>query len=531
MSWLAQVGHVLKKDVRQHRWMIVITLLALAGAVTEAMGWGGGSVRFPLTSPFTLVPSISGATTFLVAGLLLVAFLVQGDSPARTDTFWVPRPLSPSAVVAAKVALAGFLLVVLPLVWEVTAIGIHHVWSARVVGILGRSVLVQTALLAAVAVVAALTPDLRTFVVAFLVAVFAWSGATTFMRQAMTGLSRGGGTGPTLVEATVWLVGGLALVAYQYRVRDTRHALRVFAVPALLCLGGGAAFSAARPLALGAGSVSEPAATPDLRVDSIRLERPPSWSGRGSWYAQVHVEPVGGHSDYEYMIIAPRLRVFLPDGSRTTLQPRSAGQDLTDPWVPSAGLTWLGYDPTARPPRSAVTFLVPTDLVKALSDPRTRFSVEGQILVHAPVELGPLPMRVGATAVTDRGRWRLMAFENEQGHPRVRVRYDGVASRLTEGGWMTSSLALTLVNPLRHEAIDVRQSDDTSNNSHNLVFMGEWWSAYSMTLVPNPWRGMAVPVPPVDDAWLDGAELYVTNWVPTERYRVSTAPVAIEVRQ
>ena len=483
MSWLAQVGHVLRKDARQQRWMIAITLLALAGAVAQAMGWASGSSSIPVSVPLTFIRTISGATAFLLAGLLLVAFLVQGDSPARTDAFWVPRPLSPSAVFVAKVALAGFLLVALPLVWEVAAIGIHHIWSGAVVETVARSVLVQTALLAAVAVVAALTPDLRTLVVAFLVAVFGWSGGSALIRQATGGMSMGGGAGPAPLVAIAWLVGGLALVGYQYRVRDTRHTLRVFAVPAVLCLGLSAAFSADSPLAFHAASASEAVPGPELRIDDIHLAPPPTWDHRQSWDAQVHLEMAGRRSDDEYMIWAPALRVLLPDGSRTTLQAQFGAQQLTHPWVPSAGLTFLGPDPTARSPHPVVTFRVPKDLVKAMSDPRTRFAVEGQMVVHTPVEIGPLSMRVGATAVADGQRFRLLAFENDQGNPKVVVRSEEVGSTLT-GGRMSSSLVLTLVNPARREAMDMRQSDNASNG-HNLVFMGEWWGDSSMTLVPN----------------------------------------------
>ncbi|MCG6988838.1 MAG: hypothetical protein LJF06_11750 [Gemmatimonadetes bacterium] len=527
MSWLAQVGHVLKKDVRQHRWMIVITLLALAGTVVEAMGWTAVSSPFPVNSLLHVVPTVPGAATFLLASFLLVAFVVQGDSPARSDAFWVPRPLSPSAVFVAKVVLIGFLAILLPAVWEVVAIGSHHLWSASVIGSMGLSVLVQTALLAAVAVVAALTPDLRTFLATFLVAYIGWSAAAPAIRQAVTGVSIGE-AGLSPVEAVAWLLGGLALVAYQYRVRDNRHTLRVFALPTFLCLGLGAAFGGARPLAFGAGSTSEAVATPDLRIDSIRLERPPSWGGGRSWDAHVRMELVGGRSGYAYEVIAPKLRVCLPDGSHTTLRVRGIGQRLTNPWVPSVGLTWLGFDPTAKPYRPVVTFLVPTDLVNAVTDPRSRFAVEGRVYVQAPVEVGPLPMRVGATAVADGKRYRLLAFENDQGRPRVGVRYEGVESALRPTPWIRSSFDLTLVNAARQEAIYVRQSDNTSD-SHNLVFMRERWAAGSLSLVPGG-GGPDDQPSAVDDAWLDGAELHITDWVSKGSYRLATTPAAVDVR-
>lgn len=386
MSWFAQVGHVLKKDVRQHRWMIAITLVALAGAVVEAMGWTVAPSSPPLTSLLTVVRTVSGAGVLLMVSSLLVVFLVQGDSPARSDAFWVPRPLSPSAVFAAKVALVGFLAVLLPLTWEVLAIGRHHLWSGRVVDVVIRSFLTQTAVLVAVAVVASLTRDLRTFVVASLVTAFAWVMAVRASQQVVTGSTMGDITTPA--QTAAWLVCGLALVAYQYRVRDVRRTLRVFSLPALLAVGLGTTVS---EVALPRGA--EPATAlgaRDLRIESISLKSPPTWSGRRDAEARVRVRLVGRHAGYRYAFVWWRLRVRLPDGSETTFPGMSRGRLSSSP-ASSAGLSWLGRDPTEGSSQTQMSFSVPSSMVPAIRDPRSRFAIEGRLTTDAFVEVGPLP--------------------------------------------------------------------------------------------------------------------------------------------
>ncbi|MGD8321777.1 MAG: hypothetical protein PVJ02_15120, partial [Gemmatimonadota bacterium] len=115
MMWSAQVAHVMKKDLRQHRWMIGLALVAVGIVTTQA---AGRPVLPPVagTGVVGLIASLAGGIPVLtLASWLLVAFLIQSDPTARTDAFWVTRPLAPSAVMAAKLAVAALVLVVLPL--------------------------------------------------------------------------------------------------------------------------------------------------------------------------------------------------------------------------------------------------------------------------------------------------------------------------------------------------------------------------------------------------------------------------------
>ena len=91
MTWLAQAVHVARKDLRLTKWSLLLylagvallTILALLGvAIWGQLLWAGA---------------------LCVAGGLLLGMFVHADSPTRVDAFWATRPLSTSAVYAAKV--------------------------------------------------------------------------------------------------------------------------------------------------------------------------------------------------------------------------------------------------------------------------------------------------------------------------------------------------------------------------------------------------------------------------------------------
>ena len=96
MSWLTQVWHVVKKDVRQFRWLLVVQVLATAMAVTAVVGPSShmGGSGFPRVFP----TSLDWYLVLVGLAVLISAVVVQADSPSRSDAFWASRPLHPLAV-------------------------------------------------------------------------------------------------------------------------------------------------------------------------------------------------------------------------------------------------------------------------------------------------------------------------------------------------------------------------------------------------------------------------------------------------
>ena len=74
MTWAGEVAHIMRKDVRELRWVIAGYLLVLAFATVNALGWLGTKHFFD-----------GSMLLVVITGMLLVASLVQADSPTRPD--------------------------------------------------------------------------------------------------------------------------------------------------------------------------------------------------------------------------------------------------------------------------------------------------------------------------------------------------------------------------------------------------------------------------------------------------------------
>jgi hypothetical protein len=90
MTPLAQVVHVVKKDLRLLRWPLAAfaVVLAMVAALNDRDAQLVGSSVIPILA--------------VIAGMLLVATLVQEQSPSAADASWRVLPLSPAAVFVAK---------------------------------------------------------------------------------------------------------------------------------------------------------------------------------------------------------------------------------------------------------------------------------------------------------------------------------------------------------------------------------------------------------------------------------------------
>ena len=81
-------------------------MLLLLYVVIIAIAAEGALVPFGKWNPLYVL-----AVVFqFVVGLVIVAGLVQADSPTRSDAFWATRPLRPMAVFGAKVAMTAIIV-------------------------------------------------------------------------------------------------------------------------------------------------------------------------------------------------------------------------------------------------------------------------------------------------------------------------------------------------------------------------------------------------------------------------------------
>jgi hypothetical protein len=151
MRWDAQVRQLMAKDVRRNR-------LALAGFV-------GAIAVVSLATASSSSQSYPGQFQWIdILGGLLAASIVQDDSPLGHKASWRAYPLSGFAVFSAKLSLIAVIGAASPIA--------EHFARSGALGsgapILNPEVATHAiATMAAVMILAALTPDLMSFVLAF----------------------------------------------------------------------------------------------------------------------------------------------------------------------------------------------------------------------------------------------------------------------------------------------------------------------------------------------------------------------------
>ncbi len=196
MNWADQVVHVAAKDARMLRWFVIpyAALLALVVAQTGRSAEGAAAILLALL------------------GVGAIAYAVQADPAVRSDAFWVSRPLSPWAMLAAKLlVLAGTL--VLTLAGESIVVLRHSLHLGDLPRLLPAPALSLAALLGSGLAIAALTRDLRSFGFAWIMSIIGWFGVGVFT-DAFHGSHFLSAFSGWMVPVVV--VGSLVVTAYQY---------------------------------------------------------------------------------------------------------------------------------------------------------------------------------------------------------------------------------------------------------------------------------------------------------------------------
>ena len=155
LSWLAQIPHVMAKDIRQARWMLLVHLGVVGVAALAAVQHLQSGWPFADVSMFLVV----------ITGMLSTAFLMQADSPARSDAVWATPTLRPSAVLAARMLAALLIILGVPLVAQLLILLANNVAGVELLALIARSAWIYALWLLIAMMLAALTPDLRTFTI------------------------------------------------------------------------------------------------------------------------------------------------------------------------------------------------------------------------------------------------------------------------------------------------------------------------------------------------------------------------------
>jgi hypothetical protein len=444
----------------------------------------------------------------IVTGVLVLARLIQADSPARSNAYWAVLPISRSAMFASKVAGAVMFLLVIALLGQYAALAAHGVEAVAIPRLLGASALSYGVWLAVAAVLAALAPDLRTFFLAFLLTTLGWM-VGSFALASMTGGIPGDGDPSARTRLSVAIVGAaLLLLAHQYRTRDVRQGVRIAVVAgvALIALTAAGWRSAPRPgEALAMPEHLRPAV---LQIDEVRIER----GGRGNARFTLRME---GHSHtHLYQLLAPTVHLHMPDGSTADLAIDQDAIRLNDA-VPGvgAGVRWRGAALPPEPLRIAMSVDLTSEQREALSRGEARLIVQGRLEVREARIEARLPLEPGATVAANGQRLRHLSMEGGA-DPTLRVRVSSVQTDRPSGSrWKDAEqwwgVRYALMNPIRGEALRLVERT-SSGTDFALVLPGPRAGLRVVNLQQSP----ADPAVGVTPDWLAQAHLLLFDWVP-----------------
>jgi hypothetical protein len=501
MTMFAQVRHLMAKDIREARWMLAVYAAVVAVATVQAAGMEQTTFAF----------GFAGMLVVMV-GMVVVASLVQADSPARADAFWAVRPIDPAAVVVAKLGEAAAIVAGVALVGQLVAFVALDVPRMEMPLLLVQSAVAYAVWLLLAMVVAALTRDLKSAFVAFAVALLALIVVTAVLPARITN----GVTNGAMLAAltTIPLLAAVALLTVLYRVRDPRPSVRF----------GGA-------IAVAAIWYASPSAPPHV------ADEPPAMAAdQPALNLEVHdLDKIAERQQIWLTIDAPttpdtiRLSVVNPvvvlrlvngDSIRLGLAPQSAVARLPMPPV-VRGVRWLsgGSVPRERVP---LNVQLRGALRDSVAGGIASVTLEGRAVLLAPRTVGDLPLAEGASMTRSGLRVRLETWTHGHGDVSMTAHavsigeasYVGV-SGVAPGG--NGELQGVLVNRARGEAALLSQPGSGTGQSMLVlpgVSTGDRTMKYEWDSNAGPGRSR------LDDAWLTGARLMLVNWIPIGAYPV-----------
>ncbi len=495
MRWIAQIGHVSAKDLRYSRWMIVLLLIASALAVRGFVTHDAfGPIVTTSSSSSSVTLSMSEVTVtwlplvILVAGIIVLASMVQAERPLQADSFWTTRPLSPTAAFAAKLLLAMVAITAPPLLAGAVALRGLHVPGAAVAGMLAHAALVHLSLLAATMLVAVLTDDVKGFVTAC-VALFATEVALVSLVELVLPVFE-------LPSALSWVapVLALALLVFLYQRRMSGPGWRAagFAVVLLAVLGATVAptFNVSHVPEIATGprlSLTFGAPGPTSMILPFRVRVDDTSSAR---FAFARVETViSGEHGRQYL-----------GPIRDTL--------VVGPQFPDIGRPVHWLTPPFDFPVMGQLAISPADS-HTVARGATSAELSGTVSILRPRVLATIPLRNGEMAEQD-GRF---------------IGIYGVAhdsARL--------SVYVHTVNPLidRHQpefvVANFSRGEAVLLDEHPSAGSGSGWVVLPWITVASSFDQFATnsstPVPR-DSSWYAGASLVAVEWIPVSQYRAS----------
>jgi hypothetical protein len=430
--------------------------------------------------------------------------------------------------VASKILVALLVLVGMPLLGQLVGLFLHDVDTHNIAGLLGESVLSYGSWLGMAAVIAALTRDLRTFLLALVLVTLGWfiglQALGFLLNPSMTP-----GPPPPLVVPVVIVTGMLLTLAHQYATRDVRRGLWI--------AGALAVGSIVLPLVVPRPAWSVIPASrgvpPHLRLVGLSIE---DVRLRGGSKAQLQLRLQGVSPFHQYVLISTVVHLYMPDGSVLSHAINNFRGLNTPQLRLSETLHWLGERPRSRAFTISSSIELSEAQAAALSHGGIRLVLQGQIQVREPSVMADLPLEPGATAAHDGRRVRIAGVGRTLEGPSVNVRISEVLpasapdfEKLRSGSTWESPFTYALVNWERKQALTLEKRG-SSGSSFSLVLPGPYTWMETIRLEPTR-HHPEISLARIEDEWLKPSRLLFVKWVPLGSYPVmieSQSPALME---
>jgi hypothetical protein len=492
MSSISQVRHVMVKDARQLRWPLLAYVAVVALATIQTAVWPAlRSGILDVTALFVVV-----------AGMIVAASLIHADSPIRPDAFWASRPLSAAAVLAAKFVSVVVLVIGIGVVGQIVGLHEFDVAPRLVPGILARSVLLYSLWLTLAMVVAGLTRDLRSFVVALVLLPICLAILSDSIESSVNVASA---PWTRAAAAAATFAAGVGLLVFLYRTRSARPRLwavaLIIAAPVFVW-----AFDSTVRMEAAPSAASSP-------VVAIRLARPIDPQAPGDLHVAVDATPAS--MGRRLTLTDAKLTLYLRDGS-TAGELRVGPSTLCEPIPPALrGFTWLGGAPWGAD----------RELTIPLSDAQRqlvarvgvqKIDLDARVVSSEPRIVGAIPATQGASLVSDGIRLRIESVWRDLGQFATRLHVAEVAQErpaVTDFALVrlgSDGRQFVLVNDSRREATGLVQFSSTSGSA-GLVLPGPDVSDATVGL-KQAGGSPTAPAATLDDAWLASARVAVITW-------------------
>lgn len=502
MTRLREIGHVLVKDLQEARRLLLLYLAVVVAATAHAMALG----------VFAAAPFGMSMLFVVLVGVLLTASVVQADSPTRNDAFWATHPFHRSSMLGAKFVFA-LLVILIAAIGQALGVRSYDLSPFASTSLVVGPALLFGMVLLGVALLASVTRDLRSFIIAAIVIPIVVVFVTSMLDRprSLVALAPQPSALGDLREPlqVLELIAAPALLVWLYLRRDDRRRAQVLACGVvtltLMTMCSGSSTPAA-----GEGASTKP---PSLDITLEPLD-PRVDSQPGHLPVVVHVRGIS--KDVGALLELSSMDIHLRDGSliHTRLEnPRiEAGgtwaSHIVLPQLP--GVRWLS-DERSGEVRSQVSPQLTGAERRALARGVASVAVDARVSIWEALASRGMPLAVGSEVTAKGRRTRITAWAPDDERSTVVVDESsldttGSAARL----WMSTfrMQGFALVNESKHEATPL----DRTQSSGGLAGLG-------LVLPGAPLRSEeALRVGPGGDTtlpdaeWLSGARLMrITN--------------------